>query len=770
MAALGIAVGCNAGQPEASPPATPAPFVAPRLSSGNTQAFSILSQPSQQFQQGPALDAPTLAGNTALRARDFKLAIADFSSALVAVPSNASALVGRAISYGYIHENAKAQADFDAALACAPQNERAGILEAMSYFHVGENRFDLAIADIDGCLRFESNRTKYLVLRGQIYSASKQSARAYADFTEAIDLSPDSPYAYLCRGAFLAEEKRYDEALEDMSAAIVLEPSVARSFEERAQILSKMDRFQAEMGDLQTALRLSPADPEVMNDFAWFLATCPEPSLRDGKKAVEYAARAAALSAWKDGAIIDTLAAAEAQVGDFKAAADYQRKAIALTREKETQADMLSRLGRYEARSTYEESAVAANAVAWETLRYQTFDIVWQTVNNSYFDPAFSGANWMALRESYRQKLDAVDDVAQLRDLLRQMLGELHKTHFGLIPKEGAVFNPSEQVRIGSTGAELTTFGRRPAIASISKGSPAAASGLRPGDVIVSVNGRSLDGVVGTLSKAGFQAARINAYITGYVESQMTSAVGSTLSLGVSRADGSHEDIKITCGPTDGQWSDPIGYFPSMPIHTAIRKDGPDVGVIKFNIFVPQVMRQIREFMKTLDPESGLVIDLRGNSGGVTVMAAGICGLLCSQEVSLGSMHMRDDTEKLEAYPSAHPFSGPVAVLIDSRSASTSEIFAAGIRDLGRARLFGERSPGMALPSLYKALPTGDLFQYAIADYTTENGTSLEGGGVDPDVTIVPTRGDLVSGRDAVLEAAEAWIRTKLRPKQKEPT
>ena len=69
----------------------------------------------------------------------------------------------------------------------------------------------------------------------------------------------------------------------------------------------------------------------------------------------------------------------------------------------------------------------------------------------------------------------------------------------------------------------------------------------------------------------------------------------------------------------------------------------------------------------------------------------------------------------------------------------------------------------MALPSFYKTLPTGDLFQFAVADFTTPRGVSLEGNGVEPDVVVAPTRDDLTKGRDPVLEAAEAWIREQLR-------
>jgi len=608
------------------------------------------------------------------------------------------------------------------------------------------------------------NLPQLLDMRGQINSGAQKGAAAYADFTEAIRIAPESPDAYMSRAAFLLQEKRYDEANADASQAILLDPSRAGAFMQRAVILTKVDRNQAALADLQTAVRLEPQNKETSNDLAWLLATCPEAALRDGKKAVQYATHACELGSWKDGWILDTLAASCAETGDFKRAASLQEKALALSSSDDEKAEMARHLKLYQDGKPYREEAPDAKAVAWETLRYQTFETVWQTVNDAYFDPEFGGIDWAAIREKYRQQLAAADNVAKLRLLLGRMLGELRRTHFAIIPREGAVFNPAERVRIGSAGVELTALGTSPAVASVEKGSTGQAAGLLPGDVIESVNGKPLAPVAENLSKAGFSEVRVRAYLSGYVDSFLTAAVGKSVDLGVARVGGKHEQVKVSCGPTQGQWSDPIGYFPSMPVRTENRMDGQDVAIIKFNVFVPQVMRQIRAFMKTVGPNCGLVIDVRGNSGGVTAMAAGICGMLCEREATLGTMHLRDNALDLEVYPSAHPFVGPVAVLIDSRSASTSEVLAAGIRDIGRARIFGEKSPGMALPSFYKSLPTGDLFQYAVADFTTPRNVSLEDNGVEPDVAVAPTREDLAKGRDTVLEAAEAWIRSHLAP------
>jgi carboxyl-terminal processing protease len=103
-------------------------------------------------------------------------------------------------------------------------------------------------------------------------------------------------------------------------------------------------------------------------------------------------------------------------------------------------------------------------------------------------------------------------------------------------------------------------------------------------------------------------------------------------------------------------------------------------------------------------------------------------------------------------------FEGPLAILIDPLSASTSEIFAGGMKDLGRARIFGERSAGLALPSNFQKLPNGDVMQYAFANYVSASGVPLESRGVEPHVDAPPNREALIKGRDNALNAAMEWI------------
>ena len=97
--------------------------------------------------------------------------------------------------------------------------------------------------------------------------------------------------------------------------------------------------------------------------------------------------------------------------------------------------------------------------------------------------------------------------------------------------------------------------------------------------------------------------------------------------------------------------------------------------------------------------------------------------------------------------------------MIDNTSASTSEVFAAGMQSIGRARVFGQRSMGAVLPSLMDELPNGDVLQHAFADFVVSStGVRLEGRGVLPDEPIALSREDLLAGRDPTLEAAVEWI------------
>jgi carboxyl-terminal processing protease len=166
--------------------------------------------------------------------------------------------------------------------------------------------------------------------------------------------------------------------------------------------------------------------------------------------------------------------------------------------------------------------------------------------------------------------------------------------------------------------------------------------------------------------------------------------------------------------------------------------------------------------MEDADKAKGFVIDLRGNHGGIGGMAMGAAGWFTSQRgLKLGTMTMRGATINFVVFPRPNATEAPLAILVDGCSASTSEIFAGGMQDLKRARIFGTHTAGAALPSAFSRLPNGDGFQFIMANYHSESGKQLEGLGVAPDETVKLTQSELLAGKDPVLDRAAAWIRSQ---------
>jgi carboxyl-terminal processing protease len=193
---------------------------------------------------------------------------------------------------------------------------------------------------------------------------------------------------------------------------------------------------------------------------------------------------------------------------------------------------------------------------------------------------------------------------------------------------------------------------------------------------------------------------------------------------------------------------------------------GNSAGVIAFNIWMAAIDPMFQKAIDEHRSADGIVIDLRGNPGGLAAMLMGISGHFLTERKPLGVMKTRRNELRFASNPRlvnaagerVEPFAGPLAILVDALTGSASECFAGGMQSLGRARVFGQTSMGQALPAVFDKLPNGDVLIHAFGDFVTANGTRLEGRGVIPDEEVPLTRDDLLAGRDAALERALQWI------------
>ncbi|HXH70680.1 MAG TPA: S41 family peptidase [Pyrinomonadaceae bacterium] len=389
-------------------------------------------------------------------------------------------------------------------------------------------------------------------------------------------------------------------------------------------------------------------------------------------------------------------------------------------------------------------------------LRRQSFEKVWTTINEKHFDPTFGGVDWQKVRETYEPKASAAKSDAELYSVLRQMLGELKLSHFGIFPPDAEM--KKAHSASGVTGVELKMLDGQAVISRIQNGSTAEKAGLKTGFIIQKVDGKTVAELLTpldvSLSKRGLPEAQKRIYRERVLSGLIDGKVATKANIEVLDDKNQARIFDVPRVEHKGEMSLAVGNFPAQEVVFEAKKLENNIGYIRFNIWVIPQMPKIREAIRSMRDASGIVIDLRGNPGGFGGMATGVAGLLVKEQTSLGSMKSRANETKFIVYPQADVYQGKVVLLTDYGSVSTSEIFAAGLQEIGRARVVGERSAGAVLPSIFDTLPTGAIFQYVISDYKSPKNVLLENRGVIPDTEIKLTRGSLLEGRDLQLEEA----------------
>ncbi|MBO0721772.1 MAG: PDZ domain-containing protein [Blastocatellia bacterium] len=416
-----------------------------------------------------------------------------------------------------------------------------------------------------------------------------------------------------------------------------------------------------------------------------------------------------------------------------------------------------------------EQPRPAAVAADQADLRRESFEKVWRTVKEKHFDPSLGGVDWDMVHERYSLLLPEVKSDQELYDLLQRMLGELKQSHFRIISPDAVVNNNNSESFSGWIGIDLRMIDGQAVISRVEPDSPAAKAGLRTGFLLAQIDDKSLD-QLGAEVKERMAKQKESAVMADFVtvrllRSHINGKPGTRVSLKYLDEHDKTHAVTVEREVRKGEFSQPFGNFPAQFTEFETKRLPGGIGYFRFNVWVVSQMEKLRSALKEMKDAPGIIIDVRGNPGGLGGMASGLAGLLDTRQFSLGTMHLRSGYQNFVAFPQENAYTGPLAILIDFGSASTSEVFAAGMQEAGRAVIVGERSVGAALPSVFEKLPTGALFQYAIADFKTPKGVLVEGHGVIPDVEVKPTRAALLEGQDAPLEAAVDEIKRKAQPR-----
>lgn len=392
-------------------------------------------------------------------------------------------------------------------------------------------------------------------------------------------------------------------------------------------------------------------------------------------------------------------------------------------------------------------------------LAVASFDKVWETVRDRHYDPKLGGVDWDGAKTELRPRVEAATTASQARGVMTELVERLHQSHFMIVPKEAYDDRVTTSGR-GDVGLTIRVVGEDALVTRVDPGSGGAEAGVKPGWILTEVEGRPVDRTLKRLAKTYAGKPQERMVRSFAVQSSFRGEPGTEAKAVFVDGAGSRRALKLARKAPEHA---PVvlGNLPPIDVRFAKELLPGNVGYIRFDAFLDpaRIMPEFNGAMREYANASGIIIDMRGNIGGLGVMSTGVGSWFVERTgVKLGTQRLRDSQVNFVLNPRPEPYTGPLAVLIDECSVSTAEILAGGLKDIGRARVFGVRSAGEALPSQFEILPNGDRLQYVFADYTSAGGKPLEGLGVTPDVEAPPERETLLRGGDPALDAARAWI------------
>ena len=269
-------------------------------------------------------------------------------------------------------------------------------------------------------------------------------------------------------------------------------------------------------------------------------------------------------------------------------------------------------------------------------------------------------------------------------------------------------------------------------------GSPAMAAGLRRGDVILEVDGEPIAGWSLTEAVQRIRGPR-----------------GTVVVLRVRRTDGTEEDIPIT--------RDRI-IVPSVgSAQITDRRGDPvlDIGYIYIRQFTSRTAIEVGELVDAAKSAQidQLIIDMRGNPGGLVSGTVDTTGLFMDQGVVMRQLGRDGDERTYEDDPGGTGLEMELVLLLDETSASGAEVMAAALRDHGRAVLIGQTTTGKGTVNIERPLSDGSVLYVSIARWLSPDGQVIEGVGVAPDIEVVQPEGGLAADNDLALFEAIDYLR-----------
>ena len=358
------------------------------------------------------------------------------------------------------------------------------------------------------------------------------------------------------------------------------------------------------------------------------------------------------------------------------------------------------------------------------------FDQTWQVIRNEYYDPNFNDQYWLRWKRHYNGKIKTTDDA---KVAIETMIASLNDPYSRFLSKEEfAEQNSSIASKFSGIGVNIVNDSGKIRIINVLENTPAQFADIKVGDILISVNDKKV---------SGMSLAEVSNLVKG--------PVNTFVNINILRDD---EILKkkiirkeITIKTVKSSVQDDIGY---IQILSFISNSTPN---------------EFLEALENTDETKGLIIDLRGNTGGLLPNAVFVSNLFLENGRKIVSIVGRNGYHyDVISEDNNIDIKKPVVLLVDNSSASASEIFSGAMKDYKRAKLVGTKTFGKGMVQKIISLPNETGINLTVAKYLTPRGFDINKNGISPDIEENITDEDIIQKRDPQYDKAKELLESMI--------
>ena len=360
------------------------------------------------------------------------------------------------------------------------------------------------------------------------------------------------------------------------------------------------------------------------------------------------------------------------------------------------------------------------------------FDSTWQIIRDNFYDPTLNHQAWSKWKNHYHGKIKTEADA---KVAINTMLASLDDPYSKYMSREEyAEQNSSISSKITGIGVNIATISGKIKIINVVEGTPAQAANLQPDDIILEINGQDVNGLP-LADVANLVRGPENTFVDLLILRNKDKFVKRIL----------RKEIKI------------------KTVKSSVDKN---IGYIQITSFIGATTPN--EFLEALEKTKkadGLILDLRGNTGGLLPNAIFIANLFIPEGKLVSIVGRNGYKYDIQAQDTELDINKPMIVLVDGGSASASEILSGALKDYNKAKLLGTKTYGKGMVQKIYPMPNETGLNLTIAKYLTPNGTDINKKGISPDYEVKFTLDDIAKNNDVQLNTAKEILNNMLSKK-----